>query len=435
MIFPYFSMLMQEIDIRVEELNIYRLLEFINALFARMEPPPPAPTNNLTSGANSSATDVASNVSSGAVQTISPDEFKGMGWDLPVETLIKREAAVFSLPPSGLNKMYFKLLHIQPIAMNVSFSAQSGSRDEASKQKFDVNPLSWLMTFLEAGVGNIDAAPLRLNGKLIENALGTSETIIWTLVMHYVQQAVIEGYKILGSLECLGSPINLAGSLGSSAFDFFMLPAQGAMVSPEAFGTGLARGSAQLLKSSIGGVLNAASKVTSSASKGVAALSMDADFAQKSAAANQAAPKHALAGLTSGLKSLGRGVMGGVTGLFVDPFRGAQQGGVKGFAKGLGKGLLGLVAKPISGTLDFATQTLKGIGNTAGYLLDGDAPVLTHIRPKRFVDESGILKPYSLDEAQRLGRDRIKNEKKLKAAQEKQAAKAAAGEIAVASSS
>ena len=58
-----------------------------------------------------------------------------------------------------------------------------------------------------------------------------------------------------------------------------------------------------------------------------------------------------------------------------DPIKGAQDDGVVGFFKGVGKGLVGVVAKPTAGVVDFASNTLQGIGNTAGYFLDGEAKV------------------------------------------------------------
>ena len=53
-----------------------------------------------------------------------------------------------------------------------------------------------------------------------------------------------------------------------------------------------------------------------------------------------------------------------VAGVVIEPVRGAKKGGVKGGAVGLGKGVLGLVCKPVAGTIDLVTHTTRGIGNT-----------------------------------------------------------------------
>lgn len=40
---------------------------------------------------------------------------------------------------------------------------------------------------------------------------------------------------------------------------------------------------------------------------------------------------------------------------------GAREGGVGGFAKGLGKGVIGVVARPASGLVDFASGTMDAV--------------------------------------------------------------------------
>jgi hypothetical protein len=44
--------------------------------------------------------------------------------------------------------------------------------------------------------------------------------------------------------------------------------------------------------------------------------------------------------------------------------KGVKNGGILGGAMGLGKGMLGLVCKPVKGTIDLVTQTTIGITNT-----------------------------------------------------------------------
>lgn len=40
---------------------------------------------------------------------------------------------------------------------------------------------------------------------------------------------------------------------------------------------------------------------------------------------------------------------------------GAKQSGAKGFFKGVGKGLIGVIAKPVGGVVDLASNTFEGI--------------------------------------------------------------------------
>lgn len=53
--------------------------------------------------------------------------------------------------------------------------------------------------------------------------------------------------------------------------------------------------------------------------------------------------------------------MEGVEGVFEKPISGARSDGIKGFFKGGCKGMVGLVARPLSGALDFTSGTLNTI--------------------------------------------------------------------------
>ena len=363
-LFPYFSVLVQKMDIRIEEINIWKTLAFVNQMALRF-------SGDITA-------------------------------DLDPALLTRRFSTIATVPVTRTQKLYFKLLHVQPLAVNISFASNPGQNHAAN---YHINPFYTALQSLQAGIGNINDAPLRLNGKLIENALGTSDTIIWSLVSHYIQQSVLEAYKIFGSVEFLGNPVGLAHELGTGTMEFFTEPAKGLMISPEAFGSGLAKGSSGLLKSTIGGLMGAASAVTNSASKAMATASGDEQFmANQAAGRNQKQPEHLGEGLKMGVTALGTSVFSGVTGVFLDPLKGARKDGVLGFGRGLATGVAGLVFKPIAGVLDFTTNTLKGIGNTAGYLLDGPVKELRPYRPRRWIDpRSGVLTPF--DYAQAVNHD------------------------------
>lgn len=75
-------------------------------------------------------------------------------------------------------------------------------------------------------------------------------------------------------------------------------------------------------------------------------------------------PSNAVSGVAYGTKSMLTKVFSAVAGVIVEPVKGAKRGGVKGGAVGFGKGMLGLVCKPVKGTIDLVTQTTRGISNT-----------------------------------------------------------------------
>ena len=66
-------------------------------------------------------------------------------------------------------------------------------------------------------------------------------------------------------------------------------------------------------------------------------------------------PSNAVSGVAYGTKSMLSKMFSAVAGVIVEPVRGAKRGGVKGGAVGFGKGMLGLVCKPVKGTIDLVT--------------------------------------------------------------------------------
>uniref|UniRef100_A0A7S2SMW4 J domain-containing protein n=1 Tax=Mucochytrium quahogii TaxID=96639 RepID=A0A7S2SMW4_9STRA len=83
-------------------------------------------------------------------------------------------------------------------------------------------------------------------------------------------------------------------------------------------------------------------------------------------------PKHAMAGLSSGAKNVGKGVVAGVAAAVTLPYLGAQQEGAVGFAKGVGAGLVGLVALPVGGIATGAYQVGRGLFYTPEAIMENN---------------------------------------------------------------
>ncbi|KAI8680445.1 Glyco-transf-28 domain-containing protein [Fusarium keratoplasticum] len=76
-------------------------------------------------------------------------------------------------------------------------------------------------------------------------------------------------------------------------------------------------------------------------------------------------PQEQVSDFKSGARAAGRefglGWYDGVTGLFTQPWRGAQKEGVSGFFKGIGRGVGGFVAKPCAGVFGIPGYVMKGV--------------------------------------------------------------------------
>lgn len=93
-------------------------------------------------------------------------------------------------------------------------------------------------------------------------------------------------------------------------------------------------------------------------------------------------PSNIASGLAYGTKSMLTNMFSAVAGVISEPVKGAKKGGIKGGAKGFGKGILGLVFKPVKGTIDLVTQTTRGIGNTPRTMYVGFNRMIKRV-PKR----------------------------------------------------
>ncbi|WIA18209.1 hypothetical protein OEZ85_009681 [Tetradesmus obliquus] len=81
-------------------------------------------------------------------------------------------------------------------------------------------------------------------------------------------------------------------------------------------------------------------------------------------------PRDIRAGLSSGLKSVGKGVLGGAVGLLAAPIVGAATDGLPGFAKGVAAGVAGAVLLPVTGVTVGVVQVARGVANQPTALLE-----------------------------------------------------------------
>lgn len=80
--------------------------------------------------------------------------------------------------------------------------------------------------------------------------------------------------------------------------------------------------------------------------------------------------RHVGVGLMVGTRNFGKGIIDGISGVVLEPVKGAQKDGVEGFFKGVGKGLVGVVCKPVAGAIDLVAKPIQGIANTPGAISD-----------------------------------------------------------------
>merc|ERR1711991_1281848 len=100
-------------------------------------------------------------------------------------------------------------------------------------------------------------------------------------------------------------------------------------------------------------------------------------------------------GLAYGARDFGLGIFRGVSGVFVEPVRGAKEDGVRGFFTGISRGTTGLYVKPAVGAVDMVTRAAEGLKNTTTYWEEK-----RRVRLPRFIGTEGVLQVFHKHKAE-----------------------------------
>ncbi|KAL3320229.1 Vacuolar protein sorting-associated protein 13A [Cichlidogyrus casuarinus] len=179
---------------------------------------------------------------------------------------------------------------------------------------------------------------------------------------HYMNQGLKQLYVLVFGLDVLGNPFGVLRGFAQGFEDLFYEPAMGAIEGPGEFIEGMGSGIKSLLCHTVGGAMGAASLISGTIGKGLAAVTLDDEYKQdRMRKLQQARQSSKVAkGFAQGGMAFVSGVYHGVTGVVTQPIQGLRKEGATGLFKGIGKGLIGVVARPISGTVDSISTTFEG---------------------------------------------------------------------------
>ncbi len=338
-LFRYFSLLIQKLDVMVEEKLIHKVLNMFGLLLS---------------------------VSEAATEQY---------------LLQKHDAWLVVQDEGNASKVYFKFLQIHPLAFDLSFITTPSLR---ARRNRGFNTADMIINFIGASVGSVDRAPIRLSGKIFENVGGYGNSLASSIGSVMLQQLLRQAYKIAGSIELLGNPLGLVNDLSTGVTDFFYEPAKGLMKSPRDFGHGLAKGTVSIIKNTLTGVFSAASKITQTVGKSMAVLSMDEKFIETTTRRN--VEVGCCSNFQTGSLKLAEGIFFGVTGIVTEPIVELRRVGantVIALIKGLGRGLVGIVIKPTVGVVNFVTYILHAFGSATTFVFEPDKIINEPVRAKR----------------------------------------------------
>ncbi|CAF0895845.1 unnamed protein product [Rotaria sp. Silwood1] len=352
--FKYFKMLIQEFAVQIDQGLIVAILNFLK------------PENIIAAPTINMSTDLEQ------IQK-------------PLNAIIKAQIE----SPAGETEMVFDNIHLSPLKIHVSFSMHGSNPSEELLAEYPL--VGFLLQTLN--VAEVQDVILRLGYYERNHEKFTTTKITNEVSSHYQNQFMKQLHVLVLGLDVLGNPLGVIRGLAEGVESFFYEPYKGAIEGPLEFAEGVATGFKALFGSAVGGAAGAASKITSVVGKGLASLTFDEDY--KSSRVRRKEPgTTATTHIAIGGKNVVMGFVDGVKGVVTKPIRGAKHGGATGFFKGLGQGVVGLVARPTGGVVDFASTSLDLIKRTAQ-----QEEVVRRIRYPRHVGRDGIVRPYVAHEA------------------------------------
>ncbi len=208
------------------------------------------------------------------------------------------------------------------------------------------------------------------------HVFNTYDFFLLALTTHYVDELKRQAFKILGSVDFLGNPLGLFNDV------------------TDGFASLVDHGSVSgLVKNVAHGVADSTSKFTGTLSYGLGKLALDEEHDDMREAIANSYRGSSIGHVIGGTVGLAAGVIGGLTSIITQPYKGVVEDGVSGLFKGFVKGIAGTVSKPVVGVLDFANGVALAIKEGSR---SSNSILRNRIRSTRCpTNIFGLLQPFS----------------------------------------
>jgi vacuolar protein sorting-associated protein 13A/C len=186
----------------------------------------------------------------------------------------------------------------------------------------------------------------------------------WKIINPYITQGIVQIYKILGSLDIIGNPVNLINNITEGVYDFVLEPGQGIKKKNVGLGIGegIAKGVGSLVSGVVGGAFDSLQRISTTLLVSIQAIA--GRDRKEILYEEQNEPKNALSGIYQGICGFGTEIGRGVYNLFTQPCENYSANGMSGFCTGLCKGLVGFILCPVSAALKLVSSISAGIKNS-----------------------------------------------------------------------
>ncbi|OWZ16400.1 hypothetical protein PHMEG_0009817 [Phytophthora megakarya] len=246
--------------------------------------------------------------------------------------------------------VYFDVLRISSLSVDLEYSITRKDIVSSTGGGHSV-----IFGFLSQVIGligsNLSGSPtFSFSEIVIVRCFSTKQRLQSQLVANYVQQGVMQAYRLVGSADIIGNPIGLVEDLGSGVVEFLKITKGELTGDAQTRGEGVKVLGKTIVKSGASSV----AKITGSLDKFVGEFADDrsADTAAIDDSNDNAGIKFA--------KDLGRGF----TGIFTKPVEGALKGGVTGLVQGTVQGITGPGVVLLKGLTSTSHNLALGVQST-----------------------------------------------------------------------
>ncbi|CAH0521643.1 unnamed protein product [Peronospora belbahrii] len=249
--------------------------------------------------------------------------------------------------------VYFDVLRISSLSVELEYSITR--KDIVSSTGGGHSVIFGFLSQIIGLVGsNLSGSPtFNFSEIVIVRCLSTKQRLQNQLIANYVQQGILQAYRLVGSADIIGNPIGLVEDLGSGVVEFLKIT-KGELTTGDAQTRG--EGVKVLGKTIVKSGASSVARITGSLDKFVGEFAgdskSDTSGGNDSSSTDNAGVKFA--------KDLGRGF----TGIFTKPVEGAMKGGVAGLVQGTVQGITGPGVVLLKGLTSTSHNLALGVRST-----------------------------------------------------------------------
>ncbi|CAH0476294.1 unnamed protein product [Peronospora belbahrii] len=249
--------------------------------------------------------------------------------------------------------VYFDVLRISSLSVELEYSITR--KDIVSSTGGGHSVIFGFLSQIIGLVGsNLSGSPtFNFSEIVIVCCLSTKQRLQNQLIANYVQQGILQAYRLVGSADIIGNPIGLVEDLGSGVVEFLKIT-KGELTTGDAQTRG--EGVKVLGKTIVKSGASSVAKITGSLDKFVGEFAgdskSDTSGGNDLSSTDNAGVKFA--------KDLGRGF----TGIFTKPVEGAMKGGVTGLVQGTVQGITGPGVVLLKGLTSTSQNLALGVRST-----------------------------------------------------------------------